>query len=218
MTDLASLARQAVDESVSVDRLSPAVVEALADGEVPHCLLLGESLDVKQGGSTERVYPSVDGVVSAVVTDRRVVVVVPKVVDSRTESAALGSVSAVTVGDGQFEDLEVELPDQTLLVNARRDEEPDGFVDVLERQRNEERQREAARDAVRENGDDVEAAGRSARDGGSEPEPEPEPASASSGGTADPLERIERLAELNEKGVITDAEFEEKKADLLDQI
>lgn len=212
MTDLASLARQAVDESVSVDRLSPAVVEALADGEVPHCLLLGESLDVKQGGSTERVYPSVDGVVSAVVTDRRVVVVVPKVVDSRTESAALGSVSAVTVGDGQFEDLEVELPDQTLLVNARRDEEPDGFVDVLERQR------EAARDAVRENGDDVEAAGRSARDGGSEPEPEPEPASASSGGTADPLERIERLAELNEKGVITDAEFEEKKADLLDQI
>lgn len=218
MTDLASLARQAVDESVSVDRLSPAVVEALADGEVPHCLLLGESLDVKQGGSTERVYPSVDGVVSAVVTDRRVVVVVPKVVDSRTESAALGSVSAVTVGDGQFEDLEVELPDQTLLVNARRDEEPDGFVDVLERQRNEERQREAARDAVRENGDDVEAAGRSARDGKSEPEPEPEPASASSGGTADPLERIERLAELNEKGVITDAEFEEKKADLLDQI
>lgn len=216
MTDLASLARQAVDESVSADRLSPAVVETLADGEVPHCLLLGESLDVKQGGSTERVYPSVDSVVSAVVTDRRVVVVVPKVVDSRTESAALGSVSAVTVGDGQFEDLEVELPDQTLLVNARRDEEPDGFADVLERQRNKEREREAASDAVRENGSDARAAGRSARDGGSEPEPAS--ASASSGGTADPLERIERLAELNEKGVITDAEFEEKKADLLGQI
>lgn len=35
---------------------------------------------------------------------------------------------------------------------------------------------------------------------------------------SDPLEMLERLKELNDNGVITDEEFQEKKSDLLDQI
>lgn len=38
------------------------------------------------------------------------------------------------------------------------------------------------------------------------------------GGGGDPLETLERLKELHEKDVLTDEEFEAKKADLLDQI
>lgn len=34
----------------------------------------------------------------------------------------------------------------------------------------------------------------------------------------DPLDKLERLGELREKGVVTEAEFEEKKASLMDQI
>lgn len=37
-------------------------------------------------------------------------------------------------------------------------------------------------------------------------------------GEMDPLDRIDKLQELNEKGAISDEEFEEKKDDLLDQI
>jgi len=38
------------------------------------------------------------------------------------------------------------------------------------------------------------------------------------GGASDPLDTLERLKELHEKDVLTDEEFEAKKADLLDQI
>jgi len=42
--------------------------------------------------------------------------------------------------------------------------------------------------------------------------------SADSSGTNDPLETLERLKDLQENGVITDEEFQAKKAELLDQI
>jgi len=41
--------------------------------------------------------------------------------------------------------------------------------------------------------------------------------SGDSGGS-DPLDKLERLKELHDRGVVTDAEFEAKKADLLDQL
>ena len=37
-------------------------------------------------------------------------------------------------------------------------------------------------------------------------------------GTADPLDRLERLADLHDRGALTDSEFESKKRDLLDRI
>jgi len=40
----------------------------------------------------------------------------------------------------------------------------------------------------------------------------------SDGGEQDPLEKIDKLKQLNEKGAISDEEFEQKKEDLLDQI
>jgi hypothetical protein len=40
----------------------------------------------------------------------------------------------------------------------------------------------------------------------------------SAAGETDPLDRIDQLKQLNEKGAISDEEFEEKKDDLLDQI
>ncbi|WP_049994988.1 PH domain-containing protein [Halapricum salinum] len=40
----------------------------------------------------------------------------------------------------------------------------------------------------------------------------------SAGGETDPLDRIDKLKELNEKGAISDEEFEQKKDDLLDQV
>jgi hypothetical protein len=47
----------------------------------------------------------------------------------------------------------------------------------------------------------------------------PREAQSDSGrGEADPLDRIDKLKQLNEDGVISDKEFEQKKKDLLDQI
>lgn len=42
--------------------------------------------------------------------------------------------------------------------------------------------------------------------------------SGSVGGETDPLDRIDKLKQLNEKGAISDEEFQQKKDDLLDQI
>lgn len=41
---------------------------------------------------------------------------------------------------------------------------------------------------------------------------------AGSDSTADPLDKLERLRDLKDEGVISDEEFDEKKAELLDQI
>ncbi|GAB3667301.1 hypothetical protein GCM10028856_10420 [Halopiger thermotolerans] len=49
-------------------------------------------------------------------------------------------------------------------------------------------------------------------------EPEREPGTADDRGEADELDKLERLAELKEQGVITESEFEEKKSELLDSI
>lgn len=53
------------------------------------------------------------------------------------------------------------------------------------------------------------------RSGGSEKAIEPAPASA---GHDDPLQAIERLAELKEKGILTEEEFQAKKASLLEKV
>jgi hypothetical protein len=68
---------------------------------------------------------------------------------------------------------------------------------------------------------------------GSDPDPDPDPNPdpdadpATTGGAApetdvsadpDPLDTLERLSELHEKGVLDDEEFERKKAELLDQV
>lgn len=45
-----------------------------------------------------------------------------------------------------------------------------------------------------------------------------EPSSAKQNSEDDPLDKLERLRDLKEDGVISEAEFDEKKAELLDQI
>jgi len=49
-------------------------------------------------------------------------------------------------------------------------------------------------------------------------EPNHQPVSNSQEAEDDPLEQIEKLKDLHEKGAITKSEFEEKKSELLDQI
>jgi hypothetical protein len=52
-----------------------------------------------------------------------------------------------------------------------------------------------------------------------EPEPEPEPAPASASASADPmadkLTQLKQLGELKSQGVLTEAEFEQQKAKIL---
>ncbi|MBZ6494602.1 SHOCT domain-containing protein [Haloterrigena longa] len=84
------------------------------------------------------------------------------------------------------------------------------------------------RDRARSPGDSIDARAESpasrspmSSDGGENGDSGGDAAPSAAGGTDsadDPLETIERLAELNEQGVISDEEFEEKKRDLLDQL
>jgi hypothetical protein len=129
--DPPAIAERATHGSVTAERLPPEVTDELDPDEVPHHLLLGESLDVTHGGPTEREFPRVDGDVAALVTDSRLLVVVPRAVGARVEDADLGAAKVRVVSDGQFDDLEVSLPDRSLHVNVRSGEDPAAFVDTF---------------------------------------------------------------------------------------
>lgn len=245
----------AAGDTVTAARLSDAVVDALAEGEQPHHLVQGKSLDVEADGDTERIYAAVDATAAAVATDRRLLFVVPEVVGTRTEAIGYGDLEGVSVSVRTPKELRVEGAAGDYCFNVSESEDPGtigGFV--------EDRAAAGPEPAIRGGGgggggriDD--GGGRSAEvptsDGGrtaggrpdpslpdapttDDPDPDSttgsdgrsgastraEPSGAVEGpsGGEDPLDTLERLAELHERGVLDDDEFERKKTELLDEL
>jgi hypothetical protein len=205
--DPAALAARA-EGDVDPDRLGAAVddrrrlADLLEPGEQPHHLLVGTILDVVRGAGDEeqrsrRTAPP-DGAVHAVLTDRRLLVAVSYGDSASTETVPLSELTGATV--------------QAAGANTRlRLRTADGGYDLYPDDR---AAAEAAAAHVEEHagtaGDADGADGTDAETGaGTE---------AGQGADPDPLERLERLADLHERGALTDAEFEAKKAELLEDI
>lgn len=189
--DPPAIAERATHDTVTAERLPPEVADELDPDEVPRYLLLGESLDVTNGGPTEREFPRVGGNVVALVTDSRLLVVVPQAVGARVEDAGLGAAKARVVSDGQFDDLEVSLPDRSLYVNVRSGEDPAAFVDTF--------------------GDVVGGRQTYRRSGGVASGTTPEPGRDDTRTTTERDERDEsersRLEGLRDRGIVMDEEF-----------
>lgn len=199
--DPATLAARAAGD-VDPERLDAAVddrrrlVDLLEAGEQPHHLLSGTIVDVVRGAGEEasrsrRTAPP-DGAVHALFTDRRLLVAVSYGDSASTETAPLSALTGATV--------------QAAGANTRlRLRTDDGSYDLYPDDR---AAAEAAADYVHEHG----GAG-AGGDGGADRSTPADP-----GSDPDPLERLERLADLHERGALTDAEFEAKKAELLEDI
>lgn len=212
----------ATGDSVTAARLEETAVSAL-DDEQPHHLLLGQSLDVSGGENTERMFPSVDGLVSLLATDRRLLFVVPKAVGTRTEAVAYDGIERLSVAADPYPELAVETDQRTLTLNAEDDEPVEAVRQYVENQRPSPDVGTSGRES------DDRSAGRTASGGPSEPVADGPQDGAAAGDTPetegdtqpaddDPLDKLERLADLHDRGAITDEEFEARKADLLDRI
>jgi hypothetical protein len=201
--DPAALAARAAGD-VDPDRLGAVVdgrrrlVDLLTADEQPHHLLSGTIVDVVRGAGEEarrsrRTAPP-DGAVHAVLTDRRLLVAVSYGERVTTETASLSELADATV---QAAGADTRLRLRTA----------DGSYDVYPDDR---AAAEAAAAYVRERAGASDDAGADAAAGGA--------TDADTGTVADPLERLERLADLHERGALTDAEFEAKKSELLEDI
>lgn len=198
--DPTEIAANADGSTVSADRLDRPVVSALDDGEQPHHLLRGESLEetAADSASAGRLFPRVNDTVSVAATGRRVLIVVPQSATTETRTVAYDEITDVGVDTERFPELHIETPSQSVVINISGNESPDPLVSYIDEQRT----------------DDTVPV---------QDEPESDDGSVDVAGTpsdseADPLEQIERLASLNEQGIITEEEFRQKKQQLLDQL
>lgn len=123
------------------------------------------------------------------VTDRRVVFVAPEHTGDKVYSIPFDKINGVDTVSGATDKVMVQTGNRTY------------NMEVSPRQ-----PKETISRAIRE---------RSRQTKGTSPEAE---ASAQSEQEPDPLDRIEQLDELRERGAISEEEFEEKKAELLDQV
>jgi hypothetical protein len=193
----AALAARAEGE-VDPDRLGAAVddrrrlIDLLEAGEQPHHLLSGTLVDVVRGTGEEeqrsRRTAPPDGAVETVLTDRRLLVVVSYGDSASTETAPLSELTGATV--------------QAAGANTRlRLRTADGGYDLYPEDR------AAAEAAAAYVESQAGTDGETDADGGD-----------GTGADPGPLERLERLADLHERGALTDAEFRAKKAELLEDI
>lgn len=280
--DAPSLADGAEGQSVTTDRLSEPILDALDDGEQPHHLILGKSCDIEtnSSGDVERVYAAVDADAAAVATDKRILFVVPQVGSERTSSLPYEDIDRVDVTAQSPPVLSVRTREAEYSFNVRSDETPDPLADYAATRRADVQARGPTTTtdgggetspletvtSVPSEGDgsdrnaniDVDASvasdpeapdgARMTRggapdenrsDGGASADApaaqngDPDdatgagdPSDAGAGADAeadsdpepDPLDTLERLSDLHEKGILNDEEFERKKAELLDKL
>lgn len=224
--DPAALAAAAVGDSVTVDRLTEPILDAIDDQ--PHHLVRGSSLDVERGGETDRVFSTTDGHAAAVATGTAVVFVVDQPLGSRTETLPYVALDDVRADGTVPKSFAVESGGHTYRLNVADDERPELIAAFVTDGIAGELPPAAGRESASAAGDGGTAAGTEA--GGDRTDPT-DGSEADAGGGAgsgpesgdpddglEPLEALERLADLNDRGVIDDAEFEAKKRELLEEI
>ncbi len=188
------LAETATGCSVTADTLredigGDALYRSLVEGEQPEYIIRGSVCDIDDltapASETrrKRKVASPDADLLTVITDRRVIVVVPRPDGADRISLPLSDVSAVSVerAPGGNSRLQVESDDTGYYV--------DGSQSPLE-------EVEAAQAFI----SDRRGHGTTGSD------------------ATTPLETLERLADLHERGALSDEEFAAKKAELLDRV
>lgn len=181
------------------DYVTPARVDKVADvldeDEQVHYLTRGSTVDVEGSSAGTSLFgddrsrkSGTAGYVRAAITDRRVVVKVPQWLGNDERSVPYETVTSVDLDTG--------------LVNKRLSLQTPGQTYHIEAH---EPDKDEVREAVRFVRERIASAGRDrvVVEGADEP---------------DPTEQLKNLTELHEQGALTDAEFEAKKDDLLDEI
>lgn len=199
------------------------VVSYLESHEQPHYTFFSEMKGVGIDTKRNTVTPDSSGLAVITITDRRLFIIVGKEVGDEFFEVAYGDITGVEYSHGLMKHrLVVRTDDTTYHCWIDSSYSESALV--------------AATDALRTYRDQATSQARSP--GSSSPIPSDGGADSNSSETADtsasngteqsvshdagadddPLEMLERLSELNDAGVISDEEFEEKKRDLLDQI
>lgn len=194
--DLETLASTATGSSVTVESLRESIGsgplhQLLGESEQPQYLLRGTLLDIgdrttseSESGQRRRKVASPGTDLLTLITDERVLIVIPREANSEQLNVPLTKVT-------EIEGESAPGASERLCVHT---EETTYYVDTSDTESDETA---SAREFVTE------------EQSGTEP---------SDRGENDPLETIERLADLHERGVLSDDEFEQKKDELLDQI
>lgn len=205
--DPREIAQDAAGESVTVDRLTEPVVDALGADEQPQHILEGDSVDYRPEGDdeTERLFSRVDTVVSFVTTSERILVVVPRAVTDEVYTIEYDEVSECSVETGQFPAVQLDTETRSFSMNLSAKESPEPVATHIRRQ---------------QTTDEIDLSPPEPTEtAGGDPPADTTKADLDDGDSAtDPLDRIERLAELHDQGVLTDEEFESKKQQLLDEL
>lgn len=187
----ASVSRETLSEPVGSRKLHA----LLADDEQPHHVLRGrvlDTFDLTAGAQVEdsqtRKIPSKGQDLFTVLTDRRVLILVGRPDDPDRVSVPLAEFSEAT-------------HEAALGTNTRLRLSTDDRAYLVDTSQSEETHVEAASEFVNER-----------QDGPGDT------AAAGPGTGVDVFEAIERLADLHERGALTDEEFAEKKRELLDRL
>ena len=169
----------------------------LDPGEKVHFITRGSTVDVEGSGAGESLWgddrsrkTGTRGWVRAIITDKRVAIKIPQVLGTDHRSVPYSSLTSTDLDTG--------------LINKRLTLQTAGQTYHIEAQ---DPNKEEVRRAIRFIRQQVEKANQP--DVVQQQPTESEP---------DPLEQIEKLKDLHDAGAISDAEFQEKKQDLLDKV
>jgi hypothetical protein len=170
--------------------------DILDPDEVVHYITSGKTIDVEGSGAGSSAFGndrsrknSLTGRVRAVVTDKRVAVKIPQMTGDDERSIPYDSITSVDLDTG--------------LVNKRITLQTAGQTYHIEVQ-------EPGKEEVRETVRFIRERRKESN--------QPNVVTTEDSSEPDPLEQLEKLRELHEKGAVSDDEFEEKKSDLLGKI
>ena len=206
--DVSLLVQQSDGESVTEGNLrkgidvmnDKSILDMLDEGERPHHILYGREIDVESGGDSSSLFgnnrsrntglTSVDPTdFSTVITDKRIFTVVPEMTGNDVKNIPYDSITGVDLDTGLVRKrLTLQTHGRTYHISATHSDRDECY---------------AAMKYIRQQRDKA----------NSQSEHE-----KSSAVQDDPLDRLGKLQDLREKGVLTEEEFEEKKRDLLDQV
>lgn len=171
------------------------ILSVLDDGEQPHYILHGESIDVEGGGDNTGIFGENRSrkfswglsSVTAVVTDQRILVIVPQMTGNDQRNIPYDSITGV--------DMDMGWINKRLTISTHgREYHISGFG-------TQKKVVKGAMDYIRKM-----------------QKQDPPRTEQETEEVEDPLEQIEKMAQLEESGVITEEEFESKKEELMDRV
>jgi hypothetical protein len=197
-------------------------VSYLEPTEQPHYAFFNEMKGIGIDDKRDTVTPASGGLAVIVITDERTLIVVAGEDGDRSFEVPHGDVTGVEYSCGLMKHRLAVRTDETTyhcwIDSSYEESALAAAAGAIERYRDRvqsERSSPDTRTGTSDSPAPISSDG--GQDGGS-PSPSDQSESGDSDSDDDPLETIERLAELNEAGAISDEEFAEKKRDLLDQI